>query len=188
MPEDAIAIFAGKSVDTILADGGTQSWRLNPRRARLCLYAIVVRNLKPKYPPEYNVPHGSAFMVGKIANVVRPTPDPRAAAEGRIHLWPDEKRWKFVFSEYALVSIPNVWGGWRNPIKYTSMAELGIDPDSLEFRPMPERQPVEEGEEHRTAATPTPTQIAALTIAEAKMALAATYGVPPEAVEITIRG
>lgn len=115
-------------------------------------------------------------MVGRFANVVRST-QPEC---------PD--RWLILFSEYALVNVSNVWDHWRNPVKYTSMADLRIDPDSLEFRPMPERQPVEEGEEHRTAATPTPTQIAALTIAEAKMALAATYGVPPEAVEITIRG
>ncbi len=186
MPEDAMAIFAGKSVDTTQADGGTQSWIIDPKRARRCRYVVLCRNTNPDYPPEYNVPHGSAFMVGKIANVVRPTPDPRAAAEGRDHRWPDEERWKILFSEFAHVSIPNVWGGWRNPVKYTSMAELGIDPDSLDFHPMPELPPVEEVEEHNAPATPT--QNAPLTIAEAKMALAATYGVAPEAIEITIRG
>ena len=181
MPEDTIAIFAGKPVDTILADGGTQSWILDPGRTRRCRYVVLCRNTHPRYSPEYDEPHGAAFMVGRVAIVVRPTPDPRAAAEGRLHTWPDEKRWKIVFSEYALVSIPNVWGGWRNPVKYTSVADLGIDPDSLEFHPMPERQPVEE-----VAAAPT--QIAGLTIPEAKSALAATYGVAPEAIEITIRG
>ena len=173
MPNDAIVIFTSKSVETILADGGSQSWKLHPGNARNHQYVVLCRNRNRKVS-EADVIHGSAFMVGKLANVVQST-RPRSPARSLI-----------LFSEYALVNVSSVWDHWRNPIKYTSMADLGIDPDSLEFRPMPEREPVHEAAEHRAAAAPT--QITGLTIAEAKKALAATYGVGPEGIEITIRG
>jgi hypothetical protein len=46
------------------------------------------------------------------------------------------------FSEYALVSIPEVWvkGDWRNPVKYVALEDLGIDPAKLKWKPMPKRQ------------------------------------------------
>ena len=40
-------------------------------------------------------------------------------------------------SEYALVDYPETWGEWRNPVKYTTLEELGIDPKDLKFKPMP---------------------------------------------------
>jgi hypothetical protein len=62
------------------------------------------------------------------------------------------------------------------------LEELGINLDGVEFQPMPtDTEPT--ATEPRQGATPT-----MLTIAEAKKALAETFGVKPEAVEITIRG
>jgi hypothetical protein len=69
-------------------------------------------------------------------------------------------------------------------VRYTSLEELGISLDGIEFQPAPETG---------TASSPQPmklpeSSVPMLTIAEAKNALAATFGVKPEVVEITIRG
>jgi hypothetical protein len=123
-------------------------------------------------------------LVGRIRDIVPVTPeiDPNPDAKGR---------WQIVFSEYAEVSIPNLWEG-RNPVRYTTLEDLGIDPQKLKFKPMPQRSPSQEdvqlpetrlqanGEEEKT--------LLRLTIAEAKQVLSNTYGVPPESIEITIRG
>lgn len=171
MSEKAIAIFTGKSVATILEHGGTQSWVLDRGNARECRYVVLCRNSHAEWS-DGDVPHGTAFMVGRIADVVPSTETP--------------KRWKILFSDYAVVNIPDFWGGWRNPVRYETMEELGVGADSLDFCPMPEPQPVDQVSEQRAAAAST--QAAPLTITEAKMALAETFGVSPDAVEITIRG
>jgi hypothetical protein len=66
----------------------------------------------------------------------------------------------------------------RNPVAYATLEELGIDARGLKFKPVP--------------ATATPSARSsrgkAMTIAEAKKALAASFGVSPEDVEIIIRG
>ncbi len=171
MSDDAIALFTRKSVETILGDGGTQSWVLDRGNARRCRYVVLCRNTHAEWS-EGDEPHGAAFMVGCIADVVPSTDNP--------------DRWKILFSNYAVVNIPGVWGGWRNPVRYTTMDELGIEADSLDFCPMPEPQPVDQTEEQHASGAPT--QATPLTIAEAKKALAATFHVSPDAIEITIRG
>ena len=63
-------------------------------------------------------------MVGKVKDVV-PTP----ARKGRFLI---------QFSEYALVNVPDVWKGDRNPVRYVERLEdLGIDPLTLKWKPMP---------------------------------------------------
>ncbi|MEI8697247.1 MULTISPECIES: hypothetical protein [unclassified Mesorhizobium] len=93
------------------------------------------------------------------------------------------------FSEYAEVAIPNTWGkGWRNPVRYTTLEDLGIDVNGLVFQPMPEPTPGSEvGTAQSGAASEEGGQPLKLTIAEAKEGLSAMFGVPVEAVEITIR-
>jgi hypothetical protein len=113
-------------------------------------------------------PHGKAFMVGQVDDVV-----PSTETEGR---------WLVTFSAYALIDKPETWGGWRNPVRYTTLEELGIDESELKFEPMP---PVA----IEAAAEPAPRKPGnGLTIAQAKEGLAQTFGVAPNAVEITIRG
>jgi hypothetical protein len=105
-------------------------------------------------------------MVGKVKDVV-PTPDRKG-------------RFLIQFSEYALVNVADVWKGDRNPIRYAeSLQDLGIDPSTLKWKPMP-AQP--------KATTPTAAAPKGLTIPEAKQGLSVTFGVPPEAIDITIRG
>ena len=90
-------------------------------------------------------------------------------------------RYLIQFSEYAIVNVADVWKGDRNPVRYVeSLSELGIDPSTLNWLPMPAEKEAPKADSP-DGATP-------LTIPEAKKGLALTFGVPPEAIEITIRG
>lgn len=115
--------------------------------------------------------HGSAFMVGKVKDVVPSTET--------------IDRWLVTFSEYALCDFKDNWEG-RNPVSYWTTTDFlpdpqegydGIDFSALDFKPMPEPLQVEDA----------PSKIG-LTLIEAKEGLARTLGVGPAAVEITIRG
>jgi hypothetical protein len=86
-------------------------------------------------------------------------------------------------SEYAVVDYPEAWGEWRNPVKYTTLEELGIDLKKLKFKPMPTPTKF-----LTPPAPPNRSKTGALTIAEAKAGLALQFGVPPEAIEILIKG
>jgi hypothetical protein len=179
MPQGAIVVFTAKSVDRIiLKEGGTSSWRLDRNHARRCAFAVCTRNANADWV-EGSEPHHSAFLVGKIRDVVPclPTPENDEAAENR---------YLIQFSEYARVNIPDTWGGDRNPIKYTTLEELGINPSALKWEPMPENTEPTGAVDQMVA--PKSSAVQPLTIAAAKRGLAKALNVPPEAVEITIRG
>jgi hypothetical protein len=158
-------VLTFKSVERLLREGGTSSWRLDRNHARACEFAVCTRNGRDART-EGPESHQSAFMVGKVKDVV-PAAD-------------RNDRFLIQFSEYALVDVPGVWKGDRNPIRYAPRLEdLGIEPSTLKWQPMPEQPAVSV---RQTAPKTTP-----LTLAEAKNGLAMTFGVPPEAIEITIR-
>lgn len=159
-----------KSVDRILHEGGTSSWRLDRNHARKCVYAVCTRNANADWV-EGQEDHHSAFLVGKVRDVV---------------LSPEhEGRYLIEFSEYARVNIADVWKGDRNPVKYAAIEDLGIDPSKLKWEPMPVRAEVaaRASREGKKA-----NGIGGLTMAEAKKGLALTFGVSPDAIEITVRG
>ena len=171
--KDAIAVFTARSPGQILKEGGSQAWVLNPARAKLASWLILTQN---RHNPDHEFsdatePHGSAFMVGRISGISRSGDEPKT-------------RWLIEIDEYAEVAVPDAWQHWRNPVRYTTLEEMGIDPRKLQFKPVP-RAKEEKVSVSAPAAAVTP---AGLTIAEAKKALATTYGVKPEAIEITIRG
>ena len=77
---------------------------------------------------------------------------------------------------------------------FVLLLEPGIDPERLDFQPMPAAGATSEGANTsgtvpvNTVGT-TPAEVPTrMTIAEAKRALAATFGVSPDAIEITVRG
>jgi len=107
-------------------------------------------------------------MIGHIADVV-PSTD-------------REDRWLVRFDKYAVINEPRVWK-WRNPVRYTTFEELGIDVKGVKFQPMPDPP-----KETQSADAPAAKPLTKISIAEAKRLLAATFGVKPEAVEITVRG
>ena len=172
MDKKVLLIFTGKSLKQCLQAGGTQSWALNRANARHCKYAVLCQNAYADGSwAEGNEPHGSAFMVGRISDVVP------SREEG------NEGRWLVLFDEYAQINIPNIWQGWRNPVRYTTFEELSLKLDDMHFEPMPSAP-----EENRTIESPSREKIISLTIQEAKEGLAAKYGVKPEAIEVIIRG
>lgn len=162
---DTITVFTRKSIDHIFDLGGTASWVLDRAKARRCKYVVCARN-RFDANSEGHEEHASAFLVGKISDIC-------AYGDGRNLI---------RFDEYADVDVPNVWKGWRNPVKYGDSGELEIDFESLDWHLMPAREPI------RVEAPPLSEASAGLTIAQAKIGLAKSYGVPADAVEITIRG
>jgi hypothetical protein len=178
MSEEIAVVFTAKSIERIIREGDTSAWRLDRNHARRCTYAVCTRNAHAKWV-EGQEAHHAAFLVGKISDVVpcKPTSENVEAPENRFLI---------EFSEFARVNTPNVWTGDRNPVKYRSVDDLGIDFSTLKWERMPEpvyaTQPVDEAlPVNQNGAKP-------LTMAEAKKGLALTFNVPPEAIEITIRG
>jgi hypothetical protein len=98
-----------------------------------------------------------------------------------------KERYMLVISEFARINIPNLWDHGRNPVRYSSLERLGIRLEQVgELEPVPgDRALAARSEERREEGA---SVAGMLTIAEAKKALATTFGVRPEAVEITIRG
>ena len=172
--DEAIVVFTARSPERIISEGGSQAWVLNPARAKLCKWLVCTQNRRnPDYEfSDATEPHDAAFLVGKISGI-KPSSEESAG-----------DRWIIRIGEAARIDKPEVWKHWRNPVRYMSLAELGIELEGLDFQPVVAAvmQPPIKPEEaaHWPPAT--------LTIPEAKKALAATFGVRPEAVEITIRG
>lgn len=170
MSHNAVTVFTARGPAVILREGGTQAWVLDPKRVRLCEFAVCTQNRGFKDDwGQATEPHQAAFMVGRISEVV-PTPEP-----GR------PGRWLIRFSEYAEVQIPHVWPGARNPVWYTTLEDLGIDLASLTFQPMPEAEVTSLLEQPSAPVRP-------LNLVEAKQGLAAFFGVNVDDITITIKG
>lgn len=163
---DVISVLTYKSVDTILADGGSQSWVLDRMRASRCDYLVCCRNAHNP-AVDGSEDHGSAFLVGKIKDVV-PSDE-------------DDGRWKVLISAFALVDWPDQWSG-RNPVGYWKDSDYKdargqfYDFKALDFRPIEAALPAANA-----------TALIGLTIPEAKAGLAAMFKVPETAIEIIIR-
>jgi hypothetical protein len=164
---DVVAVFTSKSVETILADGGSQSWALDRVRAARCDYLVVCRNANDQ--PEGCEPHGSAFLVGKISDVVASTETPG--------------RFKINISHFAHVDWEDEWGGARNPVAYWKDSDYKDENGKIRDFKALEFHKVEDFAVKR-ASNGAP---AVLTIAAAKAGLAASFNVPETAIEITIR-
>ena len=162
----AIAVFTRKSAQEIIDKEGSEAWVLNPENARRHPYLVCCRNAK-RAEVHADEPHAAAFLVALI-DELRPL-----AQNAR-----GQQRYRITFSKYAHVLCPAAWKNWRNPVRYTSLEELGIDPNALEF------SKVEDLFDPQSL----PTRIRKLTMAEAKAGLAAMLGISPEAIEITIKG
>jgi hypothetical protein len=170
MSDRSAVFFTAKSIETLLNEGGTSAWHLDRNHARQCVFAVCTRNTRRLIGDPGPEAHCSAFLVGKIKDVI---PAPRRPG-----------RYLVEFSEYARVNIPDAWKGDRNPVKYSTLGELGIDPSALKWNRMPGRSEAHDP----TRAIIGPNSGTALTMAEAKKGLALAFGVSPEAIEITIRG
>ncbi len=93
-------------------------------------------------------------------------------------------RWLIKISEYARISVPHAWKGWRYPVHYTSLEAPGIDPTNLLFKPLP--NPPDGDALMTSPATDDEMEIQPLSIAEAKEGIAAFFKVSAAAIKITI--
>ena len=129
-PIEAIVVFTGESPERILAQGGTQAWALDSHRAGKCRYVVCTQNQNRGAsigldPTEH---HAEAFLVGKIDRLVR----------SQKHQRKKTNRFVIHISEYARISLPNVWErSHRNPVRYSTLEDLGIDVRKLNFKTMP---------------------------------------------------
>jgi hypothetical protein len=173
--EDAILVFTARSPERIVREGGSQAWVLNAARAKNCTWLVCTQN---RHNPDHEFsdatePHGTAFLLGRVSGIRETSEESK---DGK-------QRWLVSISEFARVNVPDAWDHGRNPVRYTSLEKLGIDPVTARFQPMPPG----DAPPSSTMKLAGPTA-GTLTIAEAKKALAATFGVKPDSVEITIRG
>jgi hypothetical protein len=171
VPHSAIAVFTADSRAEILAVGGSASWVVAEKQARRREFLVCIRNARDVDFADHE-PHRTAFLVGRISGLIPHGHDKKGMP-----------RWVIKLSEYAEVAHPEAWGEWRNPVKYTTLEELGIDPKRLKFKPMPPPT-----QDLAPAISSPPAKAGALTIAEAKAGLALQFGVSPEAIEILIKG
>jgi hypothetical protein len=172
MTTPCLSVLTARGADRLLAEKGTQAWRLRPQNVEKLAYCVCVQNQRNGPWGGADQPHHHAFMVGKITEVVE-SPEGRAG------------RYLVVFSEYARIDVPNAWPGLRNPVRYATLEEFGImDADALEWHQMPI-----EGIAAISGASEDEEQdgFGPLTIAEAKTGLALGLGVPETAIEISVR-
>jgi len=100
------------------------------------------------------------------------------------------------FDEFAYlqpqVDPVDVWQGWRNPVRYTTLAEMGVTPDGLIWEDAEKFRDEQLAPKHsgspQASATLDDGSVPPLTIAQAKQGLAAFFDLEPEAIEIVIRG
>ena len=111
------------------------------------------------------------------------------------------------FKEYAEISIPNVWQGWRSPVIYKDNNEIeslyGINFDNLSWKEVPERDVEyifeyfkkenkfyeshdEVSAKFRQKKQAKPQE--GLSIAEAKKEISKYYEISEEGIEIILRG
>jgi hypothetical protein len=170
-PTDTILVLTADRLDHILAAGGSGDWVLNIDKAARHRYLVCCRKSRWDNKAEGTADR-AAFLVGIIRDFVRRGPSNRSG----------QHRFQIALSHFALVEKAGVWDPtWRNPVGYVSLKNLGIDPQRFDFKPL-EAKP--------DAALDAPPLAAPqrLTLAEAKKALAETFGVRPEDIEINIRG
>src|SRR5437868_9160004 len=62
--ERVIAVLTSKSLQTMIADGGSGNWRADKQEIQSCRWIVAIRN-RHKYWPEGDEEHGTAFLIGK---------------------------------------------------------------------------------------------------------------------------
>jgi hypothetical protein len=176
MNDRALVVFTAKSREDIVNKGGTGDWVLTPSTVRQMKFALCTRNSSPVEDPGPGSPgpepHGSGFLAGRISGVRQV-----GQHNGR-------NRYLVEFDAVADVDIPDVWE-WRNPVRYMDLDELkgrGVDFSTMTFRPLTKADASPGGHDQAGDG------VAPLTIAQAKAGLSASFAVPVDSIEITIKG
>ncbi len=167
--DQAIVVFTADTLDTILRQGGSGDWVVSAKKADSRKYIVCCR--KPYWSNRKDsIPGRAAFLIGRVAGL-RERPGSKNDR--------DQMRYLIQMADYAVLEKPGVWKeGVRNPVAYATLDELQIDLRGLKFKPMPAG----------AGTTDDSSEAKQMTIADAKNGLAATFGVSPDDIEITIRG
>lgn len=160
---NTMIVLTSKNLEHMFKQGGCGDWVAREDRVAKCTYLIAVANAHSNWSMHKPENHGEAFFIGKISGI-----KPSIENPGRVII---------QFSDYAEISLPNAWSGQQNPVRYTTLNELGfdLDPDKLDWKKFP-----------ASYGNLTGANLQA-TIAEAKEDLAKKLGVAPECIEIIVR-
>lgn len=161
--KDVVMVFTSKSLATMQKEGGSGNWAANKDRLMHAKWIVATRNEKSSWA-EGGEEHGSAFMIGRISGI-------KAAPS------PEQTRFVVSFDRYASLSIANAWTGSRNPVTYTDLTTLGIDPESLQWKESIPSVSVETGS---NLSEPS------LVIDRARSMIAQAFSISPDAVKITV--
>ena len=145
------------------------------------------------------IDHKSAFLIGRVSNVVPSLNIPR-----------DENRFMVEFSEFALITLDNFWQGERNPIVYLDTWSLltdgYLDFSTLNWQKVPERnleyvqsyfanenafyEQRESNVSHskKRKAEVKNSSVEGMSIVDAKKELSKFYSLPLENIEIILKG
>jgi hypothetical protein len=166
--QSVVKVLTNKSFARMVEEGGIGDWRGDASRLARMEYVVCTRNARAPDSP-HDVPHGSAFLVGKIVGVM-------AVGDGRVRI---------VINEYADDVVEDfVWRGSKNPVRYldkpSAERQLKRKLDELEFKPFPKHSGG-----HATGACGSSN--GGLTIPQAKAGLAKTLGIDESKIEILIK-
>jgi len=160
---DVLMVFTSKSLTTMRQEGGSGNWAANKDRIRHAKWIVATRNEKSSWT-QGNEGHGSAFLIGRVTGIKQaPTPE--------------QTRFVVTFDKYAELNLPHAWTGSRNPVAYTDLVTLGIDPDALVWKEVLPLQPDE-----RVSGVSEPSII----IDRARSMIAEAFSISPDAVKITV--
>ncbi|MDA9268583.1 hypothetical protein N9Q16_01385 [Gammaproteobacteria bacterium] len=213
--KESLIVFTHRSKELLLDLNGSLAWKIDPERVRKCKYIVCARNTNHGLA-DLDVPHSSAFLIGKVSGVSPALNLPR-----------DNDRWMVKFDEYAELNIPNAWDGQRWPVKYyeteTLLNTFDIDSESLDWKKVPDQDlsyiykyfedeneyldrkegktsgrppihyvgidPADPPYDHDPSCEdPLNNGAKPLTIPQAKAALSIQYDIPEENIEIILKG
>jgi len=168
MSKSVLVVSTVETREQIIKAGGSQPWVLSLRNAGQCAYLVCTRSRKATNAPEV---HGAAFLVGRVC-AIEPTPLHHA------------RRFIVRISEYALLESQRaVWTSRTSPLCYVAdLADLQINQAELDWQPAPSHDTTV-----RWPGASSDREAGPLTLEAAKEALAKTFGVSPDNVEIVIR-
>lgn len=152
--KDTIVTYTRNQLQEIKNAGCDGSWVLNRDRAGACKYLVCCHS--------EGAEKGSAFLLGEISRIREEGVDDKG-----------KNRWAIEISKYASINIPKMWGGWQNPVHYSSLEKLDINLSTIEF------EKLQESKENDTLP---------LTIEQAKQGLAKNFNLNIEQIEILIKG
>jgi hypothetical protein len=119
MSEDVVVVFTGESLERMRSEGGSARWRASKERLLRCSWILAMRNCRAEWCAK-DVEHGTAFLIGRITGI--------RSSEKR------PGRYVIEFDAYAAIDLKYVWPGNQNPVTYSSLVDLKIRPEALQFK------------------------------------------------------